>query len=249
MRFFLILLVLLNFSILLFGEEAMTTKESSTQDILNFARRHQEFRTLDFKENEREFVRLVKEGQSPKILFIGCSDSRVVPDLILKTRPGDLFVIRTAGNFVPPYEPHASDGVSASVEFGVEALNIQHIVVCGHSHCAAIQALYQKLDPTKFGILQRWIRFGEEAKQMTLQVAKADTPKEGLYQITEQISVIYQLEHLMTYPFIKKLVQEGKLALHGWYFKIEEGQLYYYDPKEYLFKPLSSNLMGESVLN
>lgn len=223
-----------------------TSGQVLLDQMLNFARGHQEFQDLYFKQHEAELVRLVKEGQSPKLLFIGCSDSRVVPDLILKTRPGDLFVIRTAGNFVPPSDFQAPDGVAATVQYAVEVLNIPHIVVCGHSHCGAIQGLFQNLDSVKLGILQRWLKFGEEAKKMVLTMAKDNTPKEELYAAAEKISVIYQLEHLMSYPFIKKRVQEGKLELHGWYFKIETGELSYYDTEQYRFTPLTGNHSNHS---
>ena len=213
---------------------------------LKIAQGHQEFQDLYYKQHEAEFVRLVKEGQSPKITFVGCSDSRIVPELILNMRPGDLFVVRTAGNFVPPAHFQAPDGVAASIQYAVEHLNIPHLVVCGHSHCGAIQGLFQELDPVKYGIVQRWLKFGEEAKRMVLMTAKSNTPKEDLYALTEKISVIYQLEHLMTYPFIKKRVAEGKLELHGWYFKIETGELWYYNTEQYRFTPLTGIAPAQS---
>ena len=216
--------------------ETQTVNEEVLLDrTLNFAKGHQEFRDLYFKQHEAEFVRLVEQGQSPKTLFIGCSDSRIVPDLILNTNPGDLFVIRTAGNFIPPSDFQAADGVGATVQYAVEVLNIPHIVVCGHSHCGAVQGLFKDLDSDKFAILKRWLKFGEEAKRTTLLTAKPTTPPEELYSTAEKISVIYQLEHLMSYPFIKKRVDEGKLELHGWYYKIETGELWYYQTEQYRF--------------
>ena len=208
---------------------------------LNFSRGHQEFKDLHFKQHEAEFVRLVEEGQSPQTLFIGCSDSRIVPELILNVRPGDLFVIRTAGNFVPPAHFQEVDGVAATVQFAVEGLGVRHIIVCGHSHCGAIQGLFTHLDPQKFGLLKRWIQFGEEAKKLTLAMAKPSTPKEEIYSIAEKISVLFQLEHLMSFPFIKNKVDEGKIELHGWYFDIGTGEIWYYDTEQYRFKPLVGN--------
>ena len=221
---------------------APNSEQALLNQTLNYARGHQTFQDLYFKQHEADFVRLVKEGQSPKTLFIGCSDSRIVPDLMLNTRPGDLFVVRTAGNFVPPADFQAPDGVAATTQYAIEVLNVPHIVVCGHSHCGAIKGLFQQLDPVQFGILQRWLKFGEEAKKMVMLTAKETTPKEELYALAEKVSVIYQLEHLMTYPFIKKRVDEGKLELHGWYFKIETGELWYYNTEKYQFMPLARNL-------
>lgn len=238
------------FSFILMGgldaQQATSSPPSSRNQVelleetLNLAKGHQEFRELYFKQHEAEFVRLVQEGQSPKILFIGCSDSRVVPDLILNTRPGDLFVIRTAGNFVTPYNFQFIDGVAATLQYAIEVLNIPHIIVCGHSHCGAIKGLFENL-PNNLDILQRWLKLGERAKQMTLMTAKPSTPKEELYATAEEISVIFQLEHLMTFPFIRKRIHEGKLEIHGWYFKIETGELWYYNSEQYRFLPLGNH--------
>lgn len=221
-------------------QQADSQAQTTLNQVLDFARGHQEFKDVYFKEYEQEFVRLVEEGQSPHTLFIGCSDSRVLPDLILGTRPGDLFVIRTAGNFVPPYNEKGDDGVSATIQYALEVLNVKHIIVCGHSHCGAIKGLFQNIDSTTLGILKRWLQFGEDAKQMTLKVAKPGTPEKDLYSIAEQISVIYQLEHILTFPGVKKRVDEGSLVLHGWYYKIETGEVSYYDPAMYQFKPLNN---------
>lgn len=228
------------------SQSAAPTEQVLIDQALKIAQGHQEFQDLYYKQHEAEFVRLVKEGQSPKIMFIGCSDSRIVPDLILNTGPGDLFVVRTAGNFVPPANFEAADGVAASVQYAVEHLNIPHLVVCGHSHCGAIQGLFQDLDPVKYGLVLRWLKFGEEAKRMTLVMAKDNTPKADLYALAEKVSVIYQLEHLMTYPFIKKRVAEGKLELHGWYFKIETGELWYYNTEQYRFTPLTGSTPAQN---
>ncbi|MFI0435602.1 MAG: carbonic anhydrase [Parachlamydiaceae bacterium] len=212
-------------------------QEALLNDTLNFAHKHQKFRELVFKQNEGEFIRLIKEGQNPKMLFIGCSDSRVVPELILNANPGDLFVIRTAGNFVPPLISQSFDGVSATIQYAVEVLNIPHIIVCGHSHCGAIRGLFQELDPKNLGLVQNWIKLGEEAKRLTLQIATSSTPKEEIYGTAEEINVLIQLEHLLTFPFVKKGVQEGRILLHGWYFNVEKGKLFFYDNEKNRFVP------------
>jgi carbonic anhydrase len=244
----LLLGLLLNFTIRGMDVNALTlaknsqlqppTEQALLNETLNFVQRHQEFKDLVFKPHEAEFVRLVEKGQSPQTLFIGCSDSRIVPEIILHMRPGDLFVIRTAGNFVPPASFQEVDAVAATIQYAVEALNVRHIIVCGHSHCGAIEAMFKQLDPNKFGLVKRWIQFGEQAKKMALIASKPTTPLKDLFPIAEQLSVLYQLEHLITYPFIKKRVDEGKLELHGWYFQIETGNIFYYDPERYRFKPL-----------
>ncbi|WP_052236414.1 carbonic anhydrase [Candidatus Protochlamydia amoebophila] len=213
-----------------------------TQDLVNqvltFARSHQDFKNLYFKEHEHEFIRLAEQGQNPHTLFIGCSDSRMVPDLILGTKPGELFVIRTAGNFVPPYDQNGWDGVSATIQYALEALDVKHIIICGHSHCGAIKGLFQTINSTQLGILKRWLQFGNEAKETTMKIVKPETSEKDLYTVAEQISVVYQLAHLMTFPAIKKKVDEKTLDLHGWYYKIETGEVSYYDPETFVFKPL-----------
>lgn len=209
---------------------------------LEYAKKHQSFKELDFKQHEEQFVELVKKGQNPHTLFIGCSDSRVLPDLILRSKPGELFTIRTAGNFVPPYDIKSQDGVGASIQYALEVLNIKHIIVCGHSHCGAIRGLFDKLDNTKFNLVQQWLKFGEPAKKMALETTKKDVPREELYEVTEQLSIIFQLENLLSYPFVKSRVEKGQLELHGWYYTIENGEIEFYDWNEYKFKPLKSAL-------
>eukprot|EP00386_Alphamonas_edax_P000180 GDKI01000497.1.p1 GENE.GDKI01000497.1~~GDKI01000497.1.p1 ORF type:complete len:256 (-),score=-15.97 GDKI01000497.1:5-772(-) len=214
------------------------SQESLLNDTLNFAQGHQDFKDLNFKQHESEFVRLIKEGQNPKILFIGCSDSRVVPELILNSRPGDVFVIRTAGNFVPPFLAQSADGVSATLQYAVEVLKIPHIVVCGHSNCGAIKGLFQDLDPNQLGLVRNWIKLGDEAKRLTLMVAKPSTPEKDIYTTAEEINVLVQLEHLLSFPFVKKGVDAGTIILHGWYFDIEKGNLLYYNTEKNRFIPL-----------
>lgn len=216
-------------------------REEILNRTLNYAKGHEYFKSVVFQQHEKEFVRLVKDGQSPQTLFIGCSDSRILPDLILSTGPGDLFVLRTAGNFVPAYNPEADDGVSATIQYAVEVLKIRDIIVCGHSHCGAIKGLFDKMDPGELTILRRWLQWGEQAKQITLSAAKEGISQAELYRVTEQVSVIMQLNHLMSYPAVKKLVAENKVDLHGWYYCIETGDIYYYDPTEIRFFPLIGN--------
>jgi carbonic anhydrase len=224
----------------------VSSADALLNETLKLARGHQEFRNLDFKQNEAEFVRLAKEGQNPQTLFIACSDSRVVPEIILSSRPGDLFVIRTAGNFVPPYHFQSMDGVMATIQYAVEVLNVRHIIVCGHSHCGAIKGLFQDIDPEKLGILSRWIRLGEDAKRVTLLTANPSTPREDLYTTAEELSVLFQLEHLMTYPFVRKRVCDKTIELHGWYFKIEKGEVSYYNIEKNQYVPLAEKIYSSS---
>lgn len=217
------------------------------QRTLEYAQGHREFKNLFFKENEKEFYRLVKNGQSPKTLYIGCSDSRVIPELIASARPGDLFVIRNAGNFVPFYDPTLVwDGIAATIQYAVEVLGVTDIIVCGHSQCGAIQGLFQDI---KLDSLSNWLRFGEEAKRVTLLALGDQADDKKKYNVAEHISVLFQLDHLMTYPYIKERVNQQKLFLHGWHFDIGTGELEYYDPSALKFESFSSiiNSSAEGV--
>ena len=182
---------------------------------------------------QEQFQNLVKDGQHPSILFIGCSDSRLVPYLLTGTGPGELFIVRTVGAFVPPYDGSAGyHGTSAAIEFAVLNLKVSRIVVCGHSHCGGIRALYEEIDPQAKN-LAAWLELGREAA-LPVQV----TP-EALRR-TEQRAVVLQLERLMGYPMVRQQVEAGKFALHGWHYVIEEGEVHVFDVKSGEFIPAST---------
>lgn len=209
-------------------------------DALEYAKEHDDFRMAFYKQHESEFLKLINEGQNPEVLLVSCSDSRLISDLIVGTKPGTAFVIRNAGNFVPAYDPNDIEGTGATLQYGVEVLKIKHIIVCGHSHCGAIRGLFEPVDPEKMNLLKGWLRWGDEAKRMTLLANPKATTQEK-YELAEHLSVIYQLEHLMTYPFIRERVKRNELVLHGWYYDIADGSIDYYDPEKFSFLPLISS--------
>lgn len=191
------------------------------------------FHDHTFPDVQEQFQNLVKDGQHPTILFIGCSDSRLVPYLLTGTGPGELFIVRNVGAFVPPYDGSAGyHGTSAAIEFAVLNLKVSRIVVCGHSHCGGIRALYEEVDPQARN-LAAWLELGREAA-LPVQV----TP-EALRR-TEQRAVVLQLERLMGYPMVRKQVEAGKMALHGWHYVIEEGEVHVFDVKSGQFVPAST---------
>lgn len=226
---------------------SVISEEQDERRALELVRGNQDFKNLFFKEHEQEFLRLVKEGQAPKTCFISCSDSRVIPELIAQAMPGDFFVIRTAGNFVPTFNPDIQwDGVAATIEYAVEVLGVKEIIVCGHSHCGAIQGLFSsdiEKNP-KYRILSRWLQFGQDAKRITNRVLDAETKDKVRYRVAELISVLSQLDHLLSYPFIKEKVDAKQIYLHGWHFTIETGEISYFDPETYRFLPISSLING-----
>lgn len=210
--------------------------------LLEFGKGHKSFQDIKFKDNEKRFKKLVAEGQNPKALFIGCSDSRVMPDMITGAGPGDLFLVRNIGNFVAPYSPKADfHATAAAIEYAVSVLNISDIIVCGHSHCGAIASLYKDIEATDENIHTiKWLELGAEAKKISESTCKCES-KETLLRYTEKISIAFQLDNLLTYPAVKKGVDNEKIFLHGWHYDIESGEIEYYDNESNIFKPLAKD--------
>lgn len=207
-----------------------------------FEKGHEAFQKVQFNQSKERFKQLVSKGQNPKALFIGCSDSRVMPAMITGSKPGDLFIVRNIGNFVAPYSPDADYHATASaIEYAVSILEVSDIIVCGHSHCGAIEALYTDIKPTAENIHTiKWLELGKEAKKIAMFAYKNDS-KEKILRYTEKISVVHQLANLLTYPGVKRRVTEGTLFLHGWHYHMEHGDIEYYDGKNDEFKPLCQN--------
>ncbi len=204
----------------------------------NYAKGNELFRSY-FKKNKESLLELVKSGQSPKALFIGCSDSRVIPDLMLQTNPGDLFVLRNVGNFVPPYKPDEDFHATASgIEYAVSVLHVQEIIICGHTHCGACKALYEPIEDPSLIHTKKWLELGENAKKSAILSLGVNTDKEELIRLTEKLSVINQIDNILTYPNVKKRFEEGNLHIHGWCYDIETGKIEYYNADTYEFLPL-----------
>ena len=180
------------------------------------------FHLDEYPQYRERFQALVDDGQHPTTLFIGCSDSRLVPYLLTGAQPGELFLVRNVGAFVPPYDgSHGHHGTAAAIEFAVLSLNVSRIVVCGHSHCGAIKALYGEVSPEAQN-LRRWLDLGREA-MLPVQ------PGPDALRRTEQRAVVLQLERLMNYPMVRARVEAGTITLHGWHYVIEEGEVHVFD--------------------
>lgn len=179
------------------------------------------------------FRHLVDDGQHPTTLFIGCSDSRLVPYLLTGAGPGELFLVRNVGAFVPPHDQSAGfHGTAAAIEFAVLHLNVKRIVVCGHSHCGAIRALYGGASPEATHLAQ-WLELGREA---ALPLAE---PGPEVLRRSEQRAVVLQLERLMAYPMVRERVEAGRITLHGWHYVIEDGEVHVFDIAHGGFVPAS----------
>jgi len=204
----------------------------------NYAKGNELFRNY-FKKNKESLLELVEGGQSPKALFIGCSDSRVIPDLILQTNPGDLFVIRNVGNLVPTYKPDEDfHATAAGIEYAVSVLNVQEIIICGHTHCGACEHLYEAVEGEELIHTKKWLELAENAKKSAILSLGQQADKEELLRLTEKLSVINQIDNILTYPSVKKRFEENKLHIHGWCYDIETGKIEYYDADSYEFLPL-----------
>lgn len=201
------------------------------------------FRKSYCRAHEKEFLELAKKGQNPKALYIGCSDSRVIPDMMTNSAPGDLFVVRNVGNFVAPYSPSEDFHSTASaIEYAVSILEVKHIIVCGHTQCGAIEAIHDKSELNSEELIhtRKWLTLGEQPKKQAILALGRDADRETLLRLTEKLSVISQIENLLTYPSVKKRVDNDEIQLHGWIYDIATGEIEYYNPETMHFEPLSS---------
>lgn len=174
------------------------------------------------------------EGQAPEVLLIGCCDSRVSPEVIFDTGPGELFIIRNVANIVPPCESGGEyHGTSAAIEFAVEGLQVKHIVVLGHASCGGIKAYATSSDPLSKGdFIGKWVSLVKPAAE------KAEAQKGPDYLTRLEYAMVAQsLENLMTFPFVRDRVLNGSLALHGAHFGIARGELLLRDPETGEFRP------------
>jgi carbonic anhydrase len=194
-----------------------------------------EFQTNYFARNREMFARLVSKGQSPETLFITCSDSRVVPNLITNAAPGELFIVRNVGNVVPKGLP---GGTAAAIEYAIEVLDVEHVVVCGHTHCGAIQAV---LDPSRMDRLPYVRRWLQETTRVKGIVEERYGHLDAAARLTAAVeeNVLVQLENLRAYSFVADRLAAGRLRMSGWVFKIETGEVFGYDPEQGQFAPLA----------
>lgn len=209
---------------------------------------------LDFQLNARPGYRDVfaklANGQSPDCLFISCADSRVVPNLLVATDPGDLFVVRNVGNLVPPSDAngHSTGDQSepAALEFSLRHLTVEDIVVCGHSSCGAMKAVLAGGVGPETPNLSHWLTHGQAALR-TLRAGS--TVGEGLpeHDRLSQINVLQQLEHIKTYPIVQERLAAGTVRIHAWWFDIAQAQVHAWRPSLGRFVAMDE-LVGEALL-
>ncbi|MFZ1414973.1 MAG: carbonic anhydrase [Defluviicoccus sp.] len=199
-----------------------------------------EFRSSTFLPN-REFFGALANKQSPKVMVIGCSDSRVDPAILTNSAPGDLFMVRNVANLVPPCAmDDAKHGTSAALQFAVNALNVEHIVVLGHVHCGGIKALLTG-DPGvghAHTFIANWMQIADEARRRTLVVARHKSFEEQLRTL-EREAIKTSLANLWSFPWIAERIEDGRLSIHGWYFDLDDGNMYVFTPESDTFALLS----------
>jgi carbonic anhydrase len=197
---------------------------------------HQRFLAEVFPGRKDQF-HLLSEGQAPEWLFITCSDSRVVPDLILGTGPGDLFITRNAGNVVP-IGSHDVDGVTATIEYAIEVLKVKGAILCGHSDCGALKAALDRRGLENLPKARRWLSHVEAAFSHRQPLNPADGEHAELASLIRG-NVVAQLLSLRAQPSVARAVAEGRLTVHGWYYDILTGRIEEYDEKVRRFLPLA----------
>ena len=187
---------------------------------------------------QRDFYRTLADGQRPQGLFITCSDSRINPNLFTQTDPGELFILRNIGNIVPPFSPSTADGgTAAAIEFAVAALNVEYIVVCGHSHCGAMKGLLQPESVAEMPSVKGWLAHAESAREIVRQ-NYSELNDDTRMNVLVQENVLVQLENLRTHPSVAVRLSRGDLRLFGWVYKIETGEVFAYHADEGQFVSL-----------
>lgn len=194
------------------------------------------FKKEDFEAHRSLFTGL-KAEQKPHTLFISCSDSRVDPNLITGTMPGELFIIRNIANLVPPYrETEEFVATTSAIEYAVLVLGVENIIVCGHSNCGGCAACLKKDEELEnIPHTRKWLEISHTVRDRVLREIPEDEP-EAREWMMEQANVVEQLKHLMSFPYIRSKVLQGSLTISGWYYIIETGEVYIYDRGQDIFQ-------------
>jgi carbonic anhydrase len=213
--------------------------EVNLADIAEFLEGFERFREKYFAGDGSLFARL-RQGQNPRALVISCCDSRADPGMLMGAGPGDIFVVRNVANLVPPYRNGAEmPGIRADIEFAVKGLNVERIIILGHWGCGGIRALLDGEGITEhhFEFIGTWVSIARPVRERVLREL-AGEPVEVQARACERWAIALSLENLMTFPWIRERVEAGTLALHGWYFDIDAGELLAYSPETKSFAPL-----------
>lgn len=192
---------------------------------------YREFRANYLADENKEWLKVAGEKQDPKVMMVACSDSRVHPAILTRTALGELFMVRNVANVVPPFEEGDSDssyhGTSAAIEFAINHLHVEHIIVMGHSGCGGIGALMNDAvtgDTEGYSFIKPWMKIVEKARDFS-ELEDVSMSKEAKTSVCEKRAVLISLNNLVSFPWVKEAIKAGKLQLHGWYFDIKSGTL------------------------
>jgi carbonic anhydrase len=198
--------------------------EQSRERLLSGVR---QFRKDVFPKRREVYEQVMEEGQEPHTLFITCADSRIDPELITQSGPGDIFVARNIGNIVPAYGD-VLGGVSSVIEYAVSALEVDQVVICGHSDCGAMKGLMHQETLGKMPTVQRWLRNAHTALSVAEALSSKTDEAAFLHHLIEQ-NVVLQVNHLRTHPSVAGRIAQGNLAVYGWLYDIASGTVFSYN--------------------
>lgn len=194
--------------------------------------------------NHQELLEQLSHGQTPRVLFVTCSDSRVAPNLITDTDVGELFVIRNAGNIIPPYGA-ANGGEGGTIEYAVSALGIEQIVVCGHSNCGAMKGLLKLNKLQKdMPLVYDWLKHAESTRRL-VEENYPHYEGDDLIEVLVAENVLIQIDNLKTYPSVRAKLHQGRLKIYAWIYNIETGNVLAYDARTHTYIPPEGQLLGE----
>ncbi len=194
--------------------------------------------------SHQELLEQLSQGQNPRVLFITCSDSRVDPNLITDTEIGELFVIRNAGNIIPPYGA-ANGGEGGTIEYAIQALGIEQVVVCGHSNCGAMKGLLKLNKLQKdMPLVYDWLKHAESTRRLVIENYPHYKGKD-LMEILVAENVLIQIENLKTYPIVRARLHQGRLKIYAWIYNIETGNVLAYDARTHTYIPPEGQLLDE----
>lgn len=220
------------------SKNKLPPRETAEEALIQIVDGFKKFREVIFPEQQDLFKRLALV-QQPRAMFITCADARVVPELITQSSPGDLFITRNVGNVVPPYGQN-NGGVSTAIEYAVMALNVQHIIVCGHSNCGAMRAVMDQNVLEAMPTVKAWLRHCEVAR--TVVAENCGCLNEETLDVLIEENVVAQLDHLRTHPSVAARLASGHLFIHGWVYDIETGAIKAFDDEIGNFLPLDGDI-------
>jgi len=196
------------------------------------------FKESEFNTKQELFEKLAK-GQEPLALFITCSDSRVIPSMLTQSDPGDLFIIKNAGNIIPPHGA-VKGGAAGTIEYAMKVLKVKDIIICGHSHCGAMNGLLHPGMLEELPAVKDWLAYSETTQLIISENYGHLTEDADRLTAAVEENVLVQLEHIRTYPSVSAALRRGDVKLHGWVYKFETGEVFAYDPEQGQFLLMKS---------